>query len=123
MYWTKLAFPWHYAAWRDPQMSSDHEIGYTRLARLEGLWYMLRVHWMIIHKERDSGKRYYDLECFWWFFAQNYPPFLCLIGYLVGFSDCGTIALVWLATFVYGTLRYIGWLTALLFRWPPLANS
>lgn len=123
MYWMKLSMPWCYLTWRPTNLSPEHEVAFTRMTRREGFIYMLRLHWHIIAMETDAGKRYYNLESAWIFLSRNYPPFVCLLGYYVGLDDCVTLALIWLATFVYGTLRYLAWLIALLYRWPPLAKG
>lgn len=122
-WWIRPTAPWHYLFWKPHEGDADVEVAFARLTRREGLFYMLRLHWLLITKERDSGSHYFDLECLLIFLSQNYPPFLCLLGYYIGLEDCGAIALIWLATFVYGTLRYVTWLIVILFRWPPLAKG
>ena len=122
-YWIKPAAPWHYLFWKPAKADPDLEVAFARLTRREGFLFMLRLHWLIVPKETDSGRKYYDLDSAWIFLSQNYPPFLCLLGYYIGLENCGTFAGIWLITFVYGTLRYLVWLIAILLRWPPLAKG
>lgn len=123
MSWIKPAAPWFYLFWKEVYLPPEHEIALARMTRREGLFYMMRLYWHIIAKEDDGGHRYVDLECFWIFLAQNYPPFLCFIGYWVGLDDCLALCGVWFLTFAYGSVRNLAWLIALLYRWPPLAKG
>ena len=119
----KPAVPWFYVVWKPPGLSPDGEVAIARLTRREGFFYMLRLHWLLVSKETESGRSYYDFDSLRFFLSQNYPPVLCLFGYWIGLEDCVTLAAIWLATFVYGSARYVAWLLALLHRWPPLAKG
>ena len=120
----KLKAPWHYLIWRNSNLSADQEAAIARLTRREGFIYMLRLCWLLIASEDAAGKSRFTLSCAWIFLSQNYPPFVCLAGYLLtGSEDFALLGMIWLATFVYGSLRYLAWLIALLFRWPPLAKG
>ena len=79
---------------------------------------MIGLFWGIV---TDDGR--YTLGCLAIFLTQNYPIFLCYAGYLFGVEDARLIGMAWLATFAFGTVRHIGWLIWLLFRWPPLAEN
>ncbi len=116
--------PWHYLIWDRTNLSADQEIAMARLTRREGFLYMLRIYWLLLTSEGDQGTPRFTLSCAGFFLAQNYPPFLCAAGYLLtGIEDFGVIGMLWLATFVHGSLRYLAWLIALLLRWPPLAKG
>lgn len=110
--------PWYYLTWAPPRLIAEDEIALASLVRRRGLLFMVGLFWGIVTNE---GR--YTTGCFSFFLAQNYPFLLCSAGYLLGVDDCGRIGLVWLATFVFGTVRHMGWLVWLLFRWPPLAKG
>ena len=118
----KPSAPWHYLFWKPSNATPDVEVAFAQLTRREGFFFMLRLYWLIVPKESDSGRKYYDHDSALIFLSQNYPPFLCLLGYYIGLEDCGLLAMLWFATFAYGSLRYLAWLVAILFRWPPLAR-
>ena len=120
----KLKTPWHYLIWRNSNLSADQEVAVTRLTRREGFFYMLRICWLLLTEEDASGKQRFTVSCAWIFLSQNYPLFVCLAGYLLTDIEAfGVVGMIWLATFVYGSLRYVAWLIALLFRWPPMAKG
>lgn len=119
----KPAAPWVYLLWRQPRLSAESEMAMARMTRREGLFAMLSLYWRLITKERDDRSPYFDLDCAWIFLAQNYPPLLCLVGFLIGLEDCGVIAAAWGLTFAYGSARELAWLLSLLFRWPPMAKG
>lgn len=120
----KLKTPWHYLIWRNSNLNADQEVAIARLTRREGFFYMLRLCWLLLTTEDAAGRPRFTLGCAWLFLSQNYPPFVCLAGYLLTGSEYfGVIGMIWLASFVYGSLRYLAWLIALLLRWPPLAKG
>ena len=115
--------PWFYLLWKQPALSAEQELAIARMARREGLFAMMRIYWQVVTKESDDRTPYFDLACAWAFFARNYPPFLCVAGYLIGLQDIGVLGIAWGATFAYGSLREMAWLLSLLYRWPPVAKS
>lgn len=121
---TKPKAPWHYLIWERSNLSAEQEVAFARMTRREGFLYMLRIYWLLLASEDDAGKPCYTLSSAWIFLSQNYPPFLCAAGYLLtGSEDFGVVGMIWLATFTYGSLRYLAWLIALLLRWPPMAKG
>lgn len=80
---------------------------------------MLCLYWGIVTSEDG----YFTLSCAWIFVAQNYPPMLCALGYLLGVTDFAILGGAWLVTWAIGTTRHLGWLIWLLNRWPPLASG
>ena len=119
----KPSAPWVYLFWRQPKLSAESEMALARLMRREGSIYMLRMYWRIVTNEREDRRTIFSLGCAWIFLAKNYPPFLCLAGYLIGLEDCGVIAAVWGLSFAYGSVRELAWLFSLLYRWPPIAKG
>lgn len=111
--------PWFYLTWRPPSLTPDQEVAMARMTRRVGLWAMLLHHWGYVTLEDGSM----DLFCITYLLGQNYSPLLCWFGAWLGLEDCMILLYLWLFTFAWSTVRYIGWLIWLLMRWPPLAKG
>jgi hypothetical protein len=110
--------PWHYLTWVPPALSAEGEIGIARLTRRTGMLNMVLLYWLFLTNE---GR--FTAKCAEMCFSQNYPIFLCAIGYFFDSDTLVVIGLAWLVTLAFGTAKYIGWIVSLLNRWPPLANG
>lgn len=88
---------------------------------------MLRIHWGLVFEEEDR----FTMGCLLILFSYNYPAFIASGAYAVGLifpeteliGPAGWLAVIWLVTFSFGTLKFIAWLIALLNRWPPLSGA
>lgn len=118
--------PWHYLAWKPPKFAWQGERNLASLTRRRGWLWALLLFWGVVD---GSSVRFGRLRVF---VSYNYTGLLA--GLLAGFApvlglDAGgsaviaTIGLGWLVTVVWGTARYVGWLAAILGRWPPTGRA
>jgi len=116
--------PLHYLFWTPPALSAESEISIAELIRLRGIPRMIMLFWGIPFRA-DRG----------WlalFLSYNYPGVLLLALSLICViaipaNELTALLVItsicWFVTLLYGTIRHLGWLIMLLFRWPPVAKS
>lgn len=114
--------PWHYLAWRPPKLEWQAEHNLASLMRRRSWLWALLLFWGVTD---GAAVQYGRLRVF---VGYNYTGLIAwLLAWLAPELGLGTgwgaviatIGLGWLVTVVWGTARYVGWLAAILGRWPP----
>ena len=108
-------------------MDAETEVAIASLTRRRGIFYMLRLHWGVVFDEEDG----FTKGCLSILFSYNYPAFIAIGAYGLGFllpvtdlaGPAAWLGVIWLVTLTFGSLKYIAWLFSLLNRWPPLSGA
>jgi len=114
--------PWHYLAWQPPALDARSERNAAAITRSRGWLWALLLFWGV---SEGSSVKFGRLRVF---ISYNYTGLIAgLLAWLAPELGLGAgwgaviaiIGLGWLVTVVWGTARYVGWLAAILGRWPP----
>lgn len=118
--------PWHYLAWQPPALDAHTERNAAATTRRRGWLWALLLFWGVAD---GSAVKFGRLRGF---ISYNYTGLiagpLAWFAPELGFGEGGvsviaTIGLGWLATVLWGTAKYVGWLVAIIGRWPPTGRA
>lgn len=118
--------PWHYLTWTPPELEPQAEKNLAALTRKRGWGWAIRLHWGIVDGE---ASRIGKLRVF---LAKNYAGVVLVLGALLvkglalgdgWISSLMLLGVGWLTTVVWGTAKFVGWLMAIMARWPPVGRA
>ncbi|WP_043641452.1 hypothetical protein [Chromobacterium haemolyticum] len=117
--------PWHYLSWTPPQLEVQAERNLAAITRRKGWLWAILLYWGVVegealgwHKLRiflDHNYAGLALGCGVWV-----ADWLTMPGWI---AVLVVAALGWVATVLWGTAKYIGWLVSILNRWPPMGKA